>query len=170
VQDRINLDVYFRKESAARTIAERLLTGSPQTRQELTDGLGVSVTTVNRVVEILTEAGAKVVRDVADDGRQARFRIVDVQAPKATTRFPTLDEEVEIIGAWKVGNATMIDLASDKSQYRGQLKSLSKMIPLGKRGRITGIRSIDDGLAEFRIKTDDKELTVDAVRNVTASD
>ena len=54
----INLDALFRTGSAARRIAERLMTGKPQSRAQLVAGLGTSVTTVNRVVAQLEKAGA----------------------------------------------------------------------------------------------------------------
>ena len=38
----INLDTLFRPGSAARKIAERLMTGKPQTRSQLVEGLGTS--------------------------------------------------------------------------------------------------------------------------------
>ena len=70
----INLDDLFRPASAARRIAERLMTGKPRTRAQLVEGLGTSVTTVNRVVAQLEKAGAIITREVGADGRQAVFR------------------------------------------------------------------------------------------------
>ena len=85
----INLDFLFRPGSAARRIAERLMTGKPQTRYELVDGLGTSVTTVNRVVPQLEKAGAIVTREIGSDGRQAVFRVVDVTGQKRLARTCT---------------------------------------------------------------------------------
>ena len=86
----INLDALFRPGSAARRIAERLMTGKPQTRSQLVAGLGTSVTTVNRVVAQLEKAGAIMTREIGADGRQAVFRVVDVTGPKAARRTCTL--------------------------------------------------------------------------------
>ena len=160
----INLDDLFRRDSAAKVVAERLMTGKARTRQELVEGLHVSVTTVNRVVETLTAAGAHFVRDIADDGRQARFRLVEVRRIKP--KFPTLDDEVEIVGAWKVGDATMLELQSEKTRYRGQLKSLSKMIPLGHRGTVQGISSRTPGTADLNIKADSRTLVIEGVQPI----
>ena len=49
------------------------MTGKPQTRYELVEGLGTSVTTVNRVVAQLEKAGAIITREIGSDGRQALF-------------------------------------------------------------------------------------------------
>jgi biotin operon repressor len=165
--ERIKLDDHFRADSSARVVAERLLTGRPQTRQELVDGLGISVTTVNRVVELLTEAGATIVRDVADDGRQARFRVVDVQAPRTQTRFPSLGDELEIVGAWRVGEATMIDLKGDGSVYRGELKTLLRMVPLGMRSTVQRVALASAGQADVLLSDGEQDLQVDSLRNVT---
>lgn len=69
------LDVLFRKESKARVVAERLLTGKPQSRAELVKGLDLSLTTVPRVVEALTSAGIGVER-FTTRSRQAVYRVV----------------------------------------------------------------------------------------------
>ena len=57
------------------------MTGKPQTRSQLVDGLGTSVTMVNRVVAQLEKAGAIVTREIGADGKQAVFRVVDVVGP-----------------------------------------------------------------------------------------
>ena len=85
----INLDALFRTGSAARRIAERLMTGKPQSRSQLVAGLGTSVTTVNRVVAQLEKAGAIITREIGSDGKQAVFRLVDVTGPKAAPRTCT---------------------------------------------------------------------------------
>ncbi len=164
----INLNKYFRRDSHARTIAERLMTGKPRTRQELTEDLGVSVTTVNRVVDILEEAGAIVTRTIAEDGRQARFHVVAVAEPKARRRFPNIEDEVEVTGAYKIGDAVMIEIASDRASFRGQLRTLSKFIPVGANGKVNGINSTGDGLADVQLRVGDKNLVIEALQNVTA--
>lgn len=167
-QHTINLDDHFRADSSARVVAERLLTGRPQTRQELVEGLGISVTTVNRVVELLAEAGATVVRETAPDGRQAQFRVVDVRSPRNATRFPGLGDELTITGAFRIGDSTMIDLEGDGSRYRGELKSLMRMVPLGRIVTVRGIRAAGDGLADMEFADpDNRSVKVDSVRNTT---
>ena len=75
------------------------MTGKPQTRYELVDGLGTSVTTVNRVVPQLEKAGAIVTREIGSDGRQAVFRVVDVTGPKAARPYLHLGDQVRVVAA-----------------------------------------------------------------------
>ena len=77
----------FRPGSGARKIADRLMTGKPQTKYELVEGLGTSVTTVYRVVARLEEAGAIITRDIGTDGRQTVFRVVDVSASRVARPY-----------------------------------------------------------------------------------
>lgn len=166
----IDLDKHFRRDSAARKVAERLLTGEPQTRQQLTEGLTVSITTVNRVVEVLEQAGAKIVRQL--DGRQAEFRMVSVGKPKRANEYPALNQEVRFIGAELVGDAVLASFETDSgARFRGVLKSLSKVPPLGRPATVTGVAMKDQGLANVVVLTDGdtKPLRIDNVQNVTES-
>lgn len=79
----VDLDTLFRKQSKARVVAERLLTGTPMTRAQLAEGLDLSLTTVPRVVDSLTEAGVRVER-TTDRTRQAIYRVVGSPADSAT--------------------------------------------------------------------------------------
>lgn len=165
----INLDRHFRPDSKARVIAERLLSGEPQTRQELVDGLDVSVTTVNRVAEVLSEAGASVIRQVAPDGRQAEFRVVSVGEPKHANQYPGLQDQAKFVGAEIVGSTLIVEFTTDKSRFRGTLKQLSRMPPLGKTAIIRSISLEDSGLADVVVQPagETKLLKIEAVRNVT---
>ena len=97
----VNLDALFRPGSAARKIAERLMTGKPQTRYELVEGqgLGTSVTTVNRVVAHLEKAGAIITGEIASDGRQAVFRLVEVTSPKGGRPYLHMGDRVRVVAA-----------------------------------------------------------------------
>lgn len=81
----VDLDTLFRKQSKARVVAERLLTGKPQTRAQLAEGLDLSLTTVPRVVDALTEAGVRIER-TTDRTRQAVFHVIGSAAE--TVRDP----------------------------------------------------------------------------------
>lgn len=81
----VDLDTLFRKQSKARVVAERLLTGKPQTRAQLAEGLDLSLTTVPRVVDALTEAGVRIER-TTDRTRQAVFHVLG--SPADTVRDP----------------------------------------------------------------------------------
>lgn len=74
----VELDNLFRKNSKARTVAERLLSGKQMTRQELVEGLSLSQTTVPRVIDQLESVGVKISRDTDPHTRHASYRVVDV--------------------------------------------------------------------------------------------
>lgn len=78
----VDLDSLFRKQSKARVVAERLLTGTPQTRAQLAEGLDLSLTTVPRVVDALTAAGLRIDR-TTDRTRQAVYKVVGTPADTA---------------------------------------------------------------------------------------
>ena len=127
----INLDGLFRPGSAARKIAERLLTGEPQARSQLVAGLGTSVTTVNRVVAQLEKAGAIVTREIGADGRQAVFRVVDVTGPKAARPYLHLGDQVRVVAASVSGDDMLIDVSVDKHTYRGVARGVVTNVNLG---------------------------------------
>lgn len=164
----IDLDSHFRSDSKARVIAERMLTGAPQTRQQLTEGLDVSVTTVNRVAQVLEEAGAKVIRDIADDGRQAEFRVISIGEAKKVNAYPQLQDEARFVGAELVGDSLIVEFQTSKSRFRGTMKTLSKVPPLGRSAVVRSISLEDSGLADVVLQTSDaKTLHILSVRNVT---
>ena len=78
----VDLDALFRKQSKARVVAERLLTGTPMSRAQLAEGLDLSLTTVPRVVDSLTEAGVRIER-TTDRTRQAIYRVIGSPADNA---------------------------------------------------------------------------------------
>lgn len=82
-QEAVQLDTLFRKNSKARTVAERLLSGKQMTRQELVEGLSLSQTTVPRVVDQLESIGVKVARDTDPHTRHASYRVVQVGGVQA---------------------------------------------------------------------------------------
>ncbi len=84
------------------------MTGKPQTRSQLVEGLGTSVTTVNRVVAQLEKAGAIVTREIGSDGKQAVFRVVDVTGPKAARPYLHLGDRVRVVAA-RLSGDDMLD-------------------------------------------------------------
>lgn len=85
------LDGLFRKESKARIVAERLMSGKPQSRADLVRGLDLSLTTVPRVVDALQSVGVSVERRT-DRSRQAVYRVVGT--PVAEVHDETVGEVV----------------------------------------------------------------------------
>ncbi len=116
----INLDTIFRSGSAAHKIAERLMAGKPQTRYELVEGLGTSVTTVNRVVGQLEKAGAIITREIGSDGKQAVFRLVDVTGPKAARPYLHLGERVRVVAARLSGDDMLVDVFNGQGHFPGR--------------------------------------------------
>lgn len=72
-----DLNSLFRRNSKARVVAERLLSGEEMSRVELAKGLNLSVTTVPRVVKALEDVGFRISRDTDPHTRHARFRVVE---------------------------------------------------------------------------------------------
>jgi hypothetical protein len=108
----INLEALFRSGSAVRKVAEGLMTGEPQTRYELVEGLATSVTTVNRVVAQLEEAGAIITREIGSDGRQAVFRLVDVTTAKVVRPYLHIGDRVRVVAARLPGDDMLIDVSA----------------------------------------------------------
>ena len=165
----INLDELFRQDSAARSVAERLMTGKPMSRQDLIDGLTTAVTTVNRVVEALRGAGVIVTREVATDGKSAIFQVVEVREPKTQRPFPNIVDELRLVGLNVSGDDMLVDFKVEKWIYRGVIKGMIFGAQMGSTYRVTGIDLIDDRLADIRIVgPTGNSVMVEAVRNVTA--
>jgi predicted ArsR family transcriptional regulator len=168
----INLDALFRPGSAARRIADRLMTGKPQTRAQLVEGLGTSVTTVNRVVGQLEKAGAIITREIRSDGRQAVFRVVDVTGPKAARPYLHLGDQVRVVAARVSGDDMLIDVAADKHTYRGVVRGVVTNVNLGGYATVQGIELVDDTLSNVRFEahgatSGDRTVVLESVRNVT---
>ncbi len=167
----IDLDKHFRRDSKARKVAEALLTGKPMTRQELSSRAGgVAITTINRVVEVLEECGATIVRSIAEDGRQARFTFTQMGKPRSKNTYPSLQQEAQIIRAEWVGGNVMIDFIAGNSRYRGLLATLTRTPPLGKKATVTGVQLQAEGQADVVLSTPgQKPMQVAHVQNVTTS-
>ena len=168
----INLDTLFRSGSAARRIAERLMTGKPQTRYQLVEGLGTSVTTVNRVVAQLEKAGAIITREIGSDGKQAVFRVVDVTGPKAARPYLHLGDRVRVVAARLSGDDMLIDVSVDKHTYRGVVRGVVTNVNLGGYATVQGIELVDDTLSNVRFEahgatSGDRMVVLESVRNVT---
>ena len=168
----INLDAIFRSGSAARRIAERLMTGKPQTRSQLVEGLGTSVTTVNRVVAQLEKAGAIVTREIGSDGKQAVFRVVDVTTPKVARLYLHLGDRVRVVAARLSGDDMLIDVVTGKDTFRGVVRGVVTNVNLGGYATVQGIELVDDTLSNVRFEvhgatSGDRTVVLESVRNVT---
>jgi DNA-binding Lrp family transcriptional regulator len=166
----INLDALFRSGSAARRIAERLMTGKPQTRSQLVEGLGTSVTTVNRVVAQLEKAGAIITREI--DGKQAVFRVVDVTGPKGARPYLHLGDQVRVVAARLSGDDMVVDVSVDRHTYRGVVRGVVTNVNLGGYATVQGIELVDDTLSNVRFEahgatSGDRMVVLESVRNVT---
>ena len=168
----INLDGLFRSGSAARRIAERLMTGRPQTRYELVEGLGTSVTTVNRVVAQLENAGAIVTREIGSDGRQAVFRVVDVTRPKGARPYLHIGDRVRVVAARLSGDDMVIDVSAGKDTYRGVVRGVVTNVNLGGYATVQAVERVDDTLSNVRFEahsatSGERMVVLESVRNVT---
>jgi len=106
------------------------------TRQELVDGIAVAVTTVNRVVDSLTEAGAVITREIAADGRQAIFQFLDIQDPVVKRPYMTVGDTVLMVAARQLGDNLMVDLSVEDTLYRGRVSNWgTSRVP--RRGRLS---------------------------------
>ena len=168
----VNLDALFRPGSAARKIAERLMTGKPQTRYELVEGLGTSVTTVNRVVARLEKAGAIITREIASDGRQAVFRLVEVTSPKGGRPYLHIGDRVRVVAARVSGDDMLIDATVDKYTYRGVLRGVVTNVNIGGYATVEAVERVDGTLSNVRFEahgttSGERVVVLESVRNVT---
>jgi DNA-binding Lrp family transcriptional regulator len=168
----INLETLFRSGSAARKIAERLMTGKPQTRNELVEGLGTSVTTVNRVVAQLEKAGAIITREIGSDGRQAVFRLVDVTTPGSKRPYLHIGDRVRVVAARLSGDDMLIDVSSGKDTYRGVVRGVITNVNMGSYAMVQAVERVDDTLSDVRFEvhgstSGDRMVVLESVRNVT---
>jgi hypothetical protein len=168
----INLDALFRSGSAAHKVAERLMTGKPQSRNELVAGLGTSVTTVNRVVAQLEGAGAIITREIGSDGRQAVFRLVDVTTAKSKRPYLHIGDRVRVVAARLSGDDMLIDVSSGKDTYRGVVRGVITNVNMGSYAVVQGIERVDDTLSNVRFEvhgstSGDRMVVLESVRNVT---
>jgi biotin operon repressor len=91
------LDKVFRPGSSARKVAEMLLDGMPHSRAELAETVGVSPTTVPRVVNALRDEGVPI--EATLDGRSAVYKVADhaaLRAGGAITAFSARGDVVEV--------------------------------------------------------------------------
>ena len=150
------------------------MTGKPQTRSQLVEGLGTSVTTVNRVVAQLEKAGAIITREVGTDGKRAVFRVVDVTGPKAARPYLHLGDQVRVVAARVSGDDMLIDVSVDKHTYRGVVRGVVTNVNLGGYATVQGIELVDDTLSNVRFESHgatsgDRTVVLESVRNVTDS-
>jgi DNA-binding Lrp family transcriptional regulator len=168
----VNLDGLFQANSSARKIAERLMTGKPQTRYELVEGLGTSVTTVNRVVSQLEKAGVIITREIGPNGRQAVFRMVEVTAPKVERPYLHIGDRVRVVAARISGDDMLIDTTVDKYTYRGVLHGVVTNVNIGGYATVQAVERVDDTLSNVRFESHgttagERVVVLESVRNVT---
>jgi len=168
----INLDAMFRPGSGARKIADRLMTGKPQTKYELVEGLGTSVTTVYRVVARLEEAGAIITRDIGTDGRQTVFRVVDVSASRVARPYLHIGDRARVVAARLSGDDMLIDVSTGRDTYRGVARGIITNVNMGSYATVQGIERVDDTLSNVRFEvhgttSGDRMVVLESVRNVT---
>jgi predicted ArsR family transcriptional regulator len=170
----VNLDDLFHANSSARKIAERLMTGKPQTRYQLVEGLGTSVTTVNRVVAQLEKAGVIVTREIGSNGRQAVFRMVEVAAPKVERPYLHIGDQVRVVAARISGDDMLIDTTVDKYTYRGVLRGVVTNVNMGAYATVQAVERVDDTLSNVRFEahgaaSGERVVVLESVRNVTGA-
>jgi hypothetical protein len=136
----------FRQGSAAHAMAVEILSGKRVTRPELAGKHSVSVTSVNRVLKVLEDEGAQITRDVVD--REAVFQFVSVVTRPSQARLPGLQQRATIVRSEIFGDSIMLDFVVDDSRYRGQVKSIQSVPPLGSTIQVTGISLVDDHTAD----------------------
>lgn len=162
----LDLDELFRPDSAARKVAESLLTGGEISRQELSTQHKVAVTTVNRVVAALEEAGATIKRDTK--GRHATFQVVSVGPPPVRNPYPMLGAKARLVRADVLGENVVVDFVVDDSRYRGTLATVVKgQVPVGLSGTITSVNLESDHTATVKIETETGEIHLGFCRAVT---
>jgi predicted ArsR family transcriptional regulator len=168
----INLDAMFRSTSGARRIADRLMTGKPQTKYELVEGLNVSVTTVYRVVDRLEQAGAIITREIGSNGRQTIFRLVDVSERRATRPYLQVGERVRVVAARVSGDDMLVDVATGRDTYRGVVRGVITNVNMGGYATVQAVERVDDTLSSVRFEahgasSGDRVVVLESVRNVT---
>jgi predicted ArsR family transcriptional regulator len=168
----IRVDAMFRAGSGARRIAERLMTGKPQTKYELVKGLDTSVTTVYRVVARLEEAGAIITRRIGPDGRQTVFQLVEVSARRVARPYLHLGDSVRVVAARLSGDDMLIDVSSGKDIYRGVVRGVVTNVNMGSYAIVQGIERVDNALSNVRFEvhsttSGDRVVVLESVRNVT---
>jgi hypothetical protein len=147
------------------------MTGKPQTKYELVKDLDTSVSTVYRVVERLQAAGAIVTRDIASDGRQTVFRMVDVSAPKVSRPYLHLGDRVRVVAARVSGDDMLIDVSIGRDTYRGVVRGVVTNVNMGSYASVQGIERVDETLSDVRFEvhgaaSGDRIVVLDSVRNV----
>jgi DNA-binding Lrp family transcriptional regulator len=148
------------------------MTGKPQTRYELVEGLGTSVTTVNRVIAQLEKAGAIITREIGSDGRQAVFRLVEVTAPKGGRPYLHIGDRVRVVAAHVSGDDMLIDTTVDKYTYRGVLRGVVTNVNIGGYATVQAVERVDDTLSNVRFEahgsaSGDRMVVLESVRNIT---
>lgn len=179
----VDLDKNFRQGSAARKVAELLLTGKAASRTELADAATVSygrkarpvsVTTVNRVLEVLEREGCTIRRSVGDDGRQAVFQVVHQGKRKVAREFPPIGAKAQIVRIELVGEGVMIDFGVEATQVKrgGQLRFRGVLdgVKAPSLGEAMTVRSVvleDEVAANVMLAGKDIEYVLRGVQNIT---
>ena len=148
------------------------MTGKPQTKYELVEGLNVSVTSVYRVVDRLEEAGAIITSEIGSDGRQTIFRLVDVSERKAARPYLQVGERVRVIASRISGDDMLIDVTTGRDTYRGVVRGVITNVNMGGYASVQAVERVDDTLSNVRFEahaatSGDRLVVLESVRNVT---
>jgi hypothetical protein len=180
----VNLDAIFRKQSKARTVAERLLTGKSQTRADLVKDLDLSMTTVPRVVEALEAAGVRIERKT-DRTRQAVYRVIDTpvshindsEVGHVVARFTHSAGEpvpVSITKVEVVSGHVWVEWSWEMTgTYRGRLLDTDGQVSipatlLSGNAEIVALTLMSSGQVGIRIGDDISSVLVSDIRPLTA--
>lgn len=158
----IDLDKSFRRGSRAYQVAERLMTGQPVERQQLVSELGVALTTVNRVVDVLREQGATI--DRTSNGRRAIFQVVAADPNARHVRLPELDAEAQLISDVLLGDAHVVTLRAGRDQYRGVA---SEPVRVGDEGHVVGVMKDGSDVTLMVEVPGRKRVQLQAIQNVS---
>jgi hypothetical protein len=151
------------------------MTGVPLTRNELAAGTlkergvrkpqPVSVTTVNRVVQVLEQEGCVISRD--REGREVVFQLRHVGTPKRAVSFPNLAEQATFTRIELVGSQFVVDFAVGKRHFRGISDNLTAP-PIGKAATVKAIELHDNNTAGVTLVHQDTEYVIRHVQNISA--
>jgi biotin operon repressor len=172
----IDLDSLFRRSSKARVVAERLLTGRQQTREELVDGLALSMTTVPRVVEALENAGVRIER-TTDRSRKAAFRVLsaggasvdDPAVGKVLSRFTRAGSDTIPVSVTKVEfehGTLWVEWDCEPGHFRGRVLDAEASLPqslLSGSGTVTELCLLSSGAVAWRLGDERHATTVGEV-------
>lgn len=179
--DDMMLDALFKKGSKARQVAQLLLAGESHTRKELAESVGVSETTIPRVINALEGAGVEI-ESKTDKSRQVTYHLTGGlswgalrgtagELPEGVKGYYGLSwgepTTVEVIDSEKTGGVFRANL--DLSGMKATVdvvpvdgRSLPTAVIMGGAAKILGIMQFQDGRAGYRI-ADDAGAAMDAI-------